>query len=146
MYADKESPSGESEKGAFSSGRDFQFFYKGLAEGKILVQRCECCGLLRNPPAPMCPECNSLGWRAIEARPQGTVYSYTVHCHPPIPPFPTPHAVVLAEMADGFCLLGALHGAAPHEIAIGMPVTAECGYFEQPFASFRFRKAGGGAQ
>ena len=46
---------------------DTEFFWSGLREERLLVQRCDDCGLLRHPPRPMCPRCNSLEWGTVEA-------------------------------------------------------------------------------
>ena len=36
------------------SNRDFDFFYRGLEEGKLLVQKCTGCGQLLKPKAGDC--------------------------------------------------------------------------------------------
>ena len=45
---------------------DTAFFWDGLKEHKLLIQRCAACGVLRHPPRPMCPRCNSLDWDAVD--------------------------------------------------------------------------------
>jgi len=137
MYAEAGTPA-QAKQTSYPAGRDFAFFFEGLAEGRLLVQRCHGCGTLRNPPGPMCGECGSLGWVPVDVQPHGTVFSYTVHRHPPIPPFATPHVVALVDMADGFRLLGPVSGIAPEDMTIGLPVRVEIGRFEHPFPSFRF--------
>ena len=47
---------------------DTEFFWNGLREHKLLIQRCKGCGTVRNPPQPMCPKCRSLDWDAINRR------------------------------------------------------------------------------
>ncbi|MGB8208771.1 MAG: zinc ribbon domain-containing protein, partial [Mycobacterium sp.] len=54
---------------------DTEFFWDGLRDHKLLIQRCSGCGTLRNPPRPMCPNCRSLEWEPIESSGRGTVYS-----------------------------------------------------------------------
>ncbi|AYH43524.1 OB-fold domain-containing protein [Azoarcus sp. DN11] len=122
------------------SNRDYDFFYQGLEAGKLLVQKCDGCGTVRNPPGPMCPHCHSLKWTPIECRGTGTVYSYTVHYHPPLPNFDSPHAIVLADMSEGFRLIGGLQGARPEDIRIGMPLVVG---FERrgEVSTFHFRLA-----
>lgn len=120
------------------SNRDYDFFYRGLEQGRLLVQQCDECGALRNPPGPMCPSCRSLRWSALECRGTGTVHSYTVHHHPPLPGFDPPHAIVLAQMDEGFRLLGGFASAASGDLRIGMPLRAEffrCG----EIYTYRFR-------
>jgi uncharacterized OB-fold protein len=107
------------------SNRDFDFFYEGLAAGHLLVQRCNGCGSFRNPPCPMCPHCRSLRWVGVKCVGGGTLYSYTVHYHPPLPSFDTPHPIALAEMSEGFRLVGSLRVPNIKDIYIGMPLNVE---------------------
>jgi len=57
-----------------------------------------------------------------------------------LPDFKTPHPVVLADMAEGVRLLGAMDGTAPDDIRIGMPVRFEF-LRRGNVAAFRFRAA-----
>lgn len=58
----------------------------------------------------------------MEADGRGVLHSYTIHHHPPIPPWPTPHAIVLADMAEGFRFLAAVLKTDPARLAIGQPL------------------------
>lgn len=107
------------------SNRDFDFFYAGLKDRQLLVQKCSACGALRNPPGPMCPHCRALAWEPLALAGAGTVYSYTVHHHPPLPGFGAPHAMVLVEMAEGVRVFGALAPEGQAGLRIGMPVRVE---------------------
>jgi uncharacterized OB-fold protein len=122
------------------SNKDFDFFYEGLEAGRVLVQKCGGCGVLRNPPSPACAQCRSLAWDAVPLSGDGVVHSYTVHHHPPIPGFTTPHPVVLAEMVEGVRLLGAMDGTPANEVRIGMPLRFEF-LRRGDVAAFRFRPA-----
>ncbi len=44
---------------------DTQFFWDGVRDHRLLIQRCASCGALRHPPRPMCPQCHSLEWDAL---------------------------------------------------------------------------------
>jgi uncharacterized OB-fold protein len=125
------------------SNRDFDFFYVGLERGQLLAQKCQGCGELRNPPSPACPTCHSQDWAAEVLSGRGTIYSYMVHHHPPLPAFATPHPVVIAELEEGVRFLAAMDGTPPEAIAIGLPVEAEF-LRREDVASFRFRLAGQG--
>lgn len=107
------------------SNRDYEFFYQGLRDHKLLVQKCGNCGAVRNPPGPMCPNCRSLEWAPLECSGRGSVYSYTIHYHPPLPGYDMPHAIALADMAEGFRLLGSFAGAKGSEPSVGMPIKIE---------------------
>jgi hypothetical protein len=103
---------------------DNDFFWKGVQAGKLLIQRCSC-GRLRHPPGPMCPACHSLEWDTLEASGRGSVYSFVVAHHPPIPPFEYPNLIVLVELVEGTRIVSNLRGVDPAEVAVGMPVQAE---------------------
>jgi len=105
------------------SSLDYEFFYEGLRQEKLLVQKCGRCGTVRNPPGPICPTCRSLEWAPLECSGRGLVHSYTIHHHPPLPGFVMPHAMVLVDMDEGFRLLGSF--ARSDGIDIGMQVSIE---------------------
>jgi uncharacterized protein len=122
------------------SNRDFDFFYRGLEAGELLVQECDGCGLLRNPPSPCCPHCRSFAWQGKALAGTGRVHSYVVHYHPPLPGFATPHPVAVATMDEGIRLIGAMDGTAIEDMAIDAPVTVEFVRRGQA-AAFRFRRS-----
>jgi len=102
---------------------DNRFFWDGIERGVLLIQRCRC-GALRHPPGPVCPTCHSLEWDAVEASGRGTVYSYVVAHHPPIPPFEYPNGIVLVALEEGTRIVSNLVGVEPDAMRIGMPVQA----------------------
>ena len=104
--------------------RDNEFFWRGVEEGRLLIQQCRC-GRLRHPPGPMCPTCHSLDWDTIEASGRGQVYSYVVAHHPPIPPFEYPNVIVLVALEEGTRIVSNLRGVDPSAVEVGMPVQAE---------------------
>jgi uncharacterized protein len=101
---------------------DTEFFWNGLREHKLLIQRCIGCGALRNPPRPMCPNCRSLVWDTIESSGRGTVYSYVMPHQPRFPYFDYPYIVVLVELAEGVRLVSNLSGIEPADVTVGMAV------------------------
>jgi uncharacterized OB-fold protein len=121
------------------SNRDFDFFYEGLERQRLLIQRCDDCQALRSPPSPGCPRCGSTAWTPVEARGTGTLFSYTVHHHPPLPGFDTPHPVGLIELDEGVRVVGGLEAIPLNRITIGMPVAAEF-IRRGEVASVRFRE------
>ena len=118
---------------------DGRFFWEGIEQGKLLIQRCAACGELRHPPGPMCPKCHSLEWTVLEASGRGTVYSYVVAHHPPIPPFEYPNLIVLVALEEGARLVSNLVGISPEEVEIGMPVVCEIVEIEEGFKLPQFR-------
>jgi uncharacterized OB-fold protein len=101
---------------------DSEFFWNGLRDNKLLIQRCTECQALRHPARPMCPNCNSLDWETIESTGRGTVYSYVMPQHPPMPLMEYPYIVALVELAEDVRLVSNLREIAPADVEVGMPV------------------------
>jgi uncharacterized OB-fold protein/acyl dehydratase len=105
-------------------GHDNQWWWEGIAAGELRIQRCKECGTLRHPPRPMCGQCQSLAWDWIVSKGAGTVHSYVVLHHPPVPGYEYPLPVALVDLDDGTRLVANVAGCAPSEIRIGMRVQA----------------------
>jgi uncharacterized protein len=108
---------------------DSEFFWTGCRENKLLIQRCAGCQQLRQPARPMCPTCHSLDWDTIESSGRGTVYSYVMPQHPPMPLMEYPYIVVLVELDEGVRLVSNLREIAPADVEVGMPIKI----FYEPF-------------
>jgi uncharacterized OB-fold protein len=80
---------------------DTQFFWDGLREQRLLIQRCDGCGVLRHPPRPMCPHCRSLAWTAVQSAGRGVVVSAVQPRHPQFPWFEDGYVVALVELHEG---------------------------------------------
>ena len=104
--------------------RDNAFFFEGTRQGKLLIQRCASCGMLRHRPGPACASCRSFEWDTVEASGRGTVYSYVVVHHPQVPAFDYPLPIALVELEEGTRLVADLI-ADPAAVRIGMPVVLE---------------------
>jgi uncharacterized protein len=102
--------------------RDTAFFWEGTRAGELRIQRCADCGELRHPPGPMCTSCGSTTRGYTLASGRGTVFSYVVHHHPPVPGKGLPLVIVLVELEEGVRMLGELRGDDPGSVAIGQPV------------------------
>jgi uncharacterized OB-fold protein len=122
---------------------DTAFFWNGLREHKLLIQRCSGCGALRNPPRPMCPKCRSLEWDSIESSGRGIVYSYVMPHQPRFPFFDYPYIVVLVELDEGVRLVSNLVDIEPVDVTVGMPVQVCYQTFENDLVLHQFRPAGG---
>ncbi|MEU2712686.1 bifunctional MaoC family dehydratase N-terminal/OB-fold nucleic acid binding domain-containing protein [Streptomyces sp. NPDC007205] len=106
-------------------GRDNAGFWQGVAEHRLLIQRCTGCGTLRHPWLPGCNACGCLDWDTVEASGEGTVYSYVVMHHPPFPAFDPPYAVGLIELAEGVRMVSNVVGVPYDKVRIGLPVRLE---------------------
>lgn len=84
---------------------DNDFFFVAAAAGRLEIQRCTDCGMLRHPPAPACPQCRSFAWHTIESSRRATLHSWTVVHHPRDPAFDYPMAVGLVDLAEGVRLV-----------------------------------------
>ncbi|KPH99098.1 protein of unknown function DUF35 [Actinobacteria bacterium OV450] len=114
--------------------RDNQGFWDGIAEHKLLIQRCTACATLRFPWLPGCNSCAGLDWDTVEASGAGTVFSYVVMHHPPFPAFTAhedpaaaggPYAVALVELAEGVRMVSNITGVPYDKVRIGLPVQLE---------------------
>jgi uncharacterized OB-fold protein/acyl dehydratase len=103
-------------------GQDTEFFWTGVDQGELRIQKCGDCGELRHPPGPMCPACHSVRREHVVASGRGEVHSYVVHHHPPVPGRTPPYVVALVELAEGVRMVGNVIGCPPEDVRIGMPV------------------------
>ncbi|HWN31383.1 MAG TPA: bifunctional MaoC family dehydratase N-terminal/OB-fold nucleic acid binding domain-containing protein [Pseudonocardia sp.] len=102
--------------------RDTEYFWAGLAAGQLRVWRCGECGLLRHPPGPMCPRCAATRPEYLVATGRGTVFSFVVHHHPPVPGRELPFVVALVQLEEGVRVLGELRDVAPSQVRVELPV------------------------
>ncbi len=118
---------------------DTEFFWKGLQENRLLIQRCTECGVLRQPPRPMCPGCTSLSWDAVESSGRGTVYSFVMPQYPPMRFMEYPYIVALIELDEGVRLVSNLCDVEPADVQTGMPVEAFYATFNDDLVLHQFR-------
>ena len=107
-----------------STSRDTEFFWSGLKDQKLLIQRCSDCQTLRVPPRPMCGKCQSLQWDCVESTGRGTVYSYVMPKYPPLPFLEYPYIVALIDLEEGVRIVSNLCDVAPQQVTNGMAVEA----------------------
>ncbi|GAA4578607.1 OB-fold domain-containing protein [Planotetraspora phitsanulokensis] len=101
---------------------DTRFFWDGVQAGELRIQKCGGCGELRHPPGPVCPSCRSAERTHVVASGTGTVYSYVVHHHPPVPGQETPFVVAVVELPEGVRMVGNIVQCPIGEVYVGMPV------------------------
>ena len=118
---------------------DTAFFWDGLKEHRLLIQRCVSCGLLRHPPRPMCPACNSLDWETVESSGRGTVHSFVMPQHPKFPFMDYPYIVALVDLAEGVRIISNLIDIDPDDARIDMPVEVCFTEFAEDFVLHQFR-------
>jgi uncharacterized protein len=102
---------------------DTAFFWAGTQAGELRIQRCGDCGALRHPPGPACLSCGTTRHQGfVRAAGTGTVYSYVVHRHPPVPGKRLPIVIALVELTEGVRVMAELTGIEPDQVQIEMPV------------------------
>ncbi|MFC7387691.1 bifunctional MaoC family dehydratase N-terminal/OB-fold nucleic acid binding domain-containing protein [Sphaerisporangium rhizosphaerae] len=102
--------------------RDTAFFWEGVREGELRIQKCGDCGELRHPPGPICPSCRSANRVYAVASGVGEVYSFVVHHAPPMPGLDPPFVVAVIALPEGIRIVGNVVECPPESVSIGMPV------------------------
>jgi uncharacterized OB-fold protein/acyl dehydratase len=103
---------------------DNDWWWEAIENGELRIQKCSECGTLRHPPRPMCGKCQSLKWESIRSSGAGTIYSYVVMHHPPIPGYEYPLPVALVELEEGTRIVSNMIECDLSELHIGMRVQA----------------------
>ena len=101
--------------------RDDDFFWEAGRDGRLLVQRCGGCGRFRHPPAPMCPNCQSLEVENVACSGRAKVLGWVPSRHPTRPDDDA-RIVARLQLEEGVFLVANLQGAGFHDITYGMPV------------------------
>ncbi len=148
MPDDSTTTRGEDEKAATlrprpGISRDTAFFWEGITQGELRIQRCQSCERLFHPPVVRCPDCGiyDLGYLVSEGK--GTIYSYVEPCHPKLPCFDYPYVVGLVELTEGTRLLTNIVDVAPNQVSVGMPVELVIRQTDPELALPMFRPAPG---
>ena len=123
-------------------------YWEAAQEERLLVQRCDGCGLHRWGPEWICHACLGFEAQWVEVEPRGRIYSWERVWHPVHPALTTgcPYVVVLVELpqADNLRMVGNLLGAATDPIEIGTAVEAVFEHHrdaEPPFTLVQWRRA-----
>jgi uncharacterized protein len=103
---------------------DTRFFWDGLRDRRLLIQRCDGCGGLRHPPRPMCPHCGSVAWTAVESAGRGVVVSAVQPRHPQFPWFEDGYVVALVQLDEGVRLVTNLVDGSTDDEVMGTRVVA----------------------
>jgi len=122
--------------------RDNAGFWDGVRQHQLLIQRCAACAALRLPWLPGCTACGCPDWDTVEARGEGTVFSYVVLHHPSFPAFDPPYAVALIELAEGVRTISNVVGVPYDKVRIGQSVRLEFQEYEDELVLPVFRAGG----
>ncbi|ABL82290.1 MULTISPECIES: Zn-ribbon domain-containing OB-fold protein [unclassified Nocardioides] len=122
-------------------GRDSRFFWDGTALGELRIQKCNACRSLRFPPGPACPTCGALDPGHVAAAGTGTVFSYVVHRHPPVPGKELPIVLALIDLDEGVRMVGEVVDVDAEEIEIGMRLRVDFDRIDDDLTLPVWRKA-----
>ena len=93
--------------------------------GRAAHPECNACGALRLPARPGVPGLRRARPRPRRRRRRGTVFSYVVHRHPPVPGKELPIVIALIDLDEGVRMVGEVVDVADDEIEIGMPLQVD---------------------
>lgn len=105
-----------------------QLFQRALAEGEILLPKCDDCGAYHFFPRVLCPHCHgsAISWK--QAGGKGRVHTTTVVRRKP--ERGGDYNVCVIELDEGVRMMSRVEGIAPGEVVIDMPVAAFVGEAE----------------
>ena len=105
-----------------------RLFQRALAEGEILLPKCDDCGAYHFFPRVLCPHCHgaAISWK--QAGGKGRVHTTTVVRRKP--ERGGDYNVCVVELDEGVRMMSRVEGIAPGEVVIDMPVTAFVGEAE----------------
>ena len=101
---------------------DTEFFWDAARDRRLVAQRCGACGVLRHPPRPMCPQCNSLDIEIVELSGRGAVYSFSFVHYPQSPAFDYPVFAALVDLEEGVRLVTNLVDVDKESVRFDLPV------------------------
>jgi uncharacterized OB-fold protein len=105
-------------------------FWTAAREGRFVLQKCRRCATFNFLPKPWCIECGSRELEWTDARPLGTVYSYTISrsvaMNYPGWQAELPVLMCLIDTDDGARLYAQVTHCASEALHVGMRVQAYC--------------------
>jgi uncharacterized OB-fold protein len=120
-------------------------FWDATAQGKLLLPRCQACGVVFWYPRPICSDCGSTDIAFIPSSGRGTIYTYTVNRRGTgdVAEYKNAGVFVLAyvQLEEGPCMLTNIVDCDPDSLSIGQPVEVVFHDTGQGSALPRFRPA-----
>lgn len=120
-------------------------FWHGARQGKLMLQKCAACGTFNFHPKPLCIECGERQLVWTEARPYGTVYSFTVSRSEAMNygwSADLPVLMCLIDLDDGARMYGQVTDCKPEDLRIGMRVEAHFVVISEEAGIPKFRISG----
>ncbi len=117
-------------------------FWDGPAQGKLVLPKCNACGVVIWYPRTTCPECASSDVSWFEASGRGTVYSFSIVRRQGGPWRDVlPYVLAYVELDEGPRVLTNIVDVDPAEVSIGQAVRAVFHDTGEGNALVRFRPA-----
>lgn len=117
-----------------------QAFWDATAEGRLLLRRCDDCGLVIWYPRHLCPDCGTWNTSWMEASGRGTVYAATVVRRGQGPyREAAPYVVAYVELDEGPRVMTNVVGCPPEEVRVGQPVEVVFDDTGEGRSLYRFR-------
>ena len=100
-------------------------YWDALKRRELRMQKCDGCGRIWYPPAPLCPGCWSRKFTWTQLSGRGRISAWVVFHQAYFRSYEqdVPYNVVEVELEEGPRILANLVGTANSEIRAGMPVT-----------------------
>lgn len=116
-------------------------FFDAARDHKLAVQKCDNCGALRFPAAPMCLKCDSpkASWVTVSGR--GKIFSFTIMHRAYHPAFKAPYALAVVELDEGPKMTSNIVNIEPSKVKCGMPVEVAYDKLSGEVTLPRFRPA-----
>ncbi len=98
---------------------DDGMIWQGAQGGRLLLRACGDCGRICHPPLPMCPHCQSLGWKQKAATGKARLVSWLMSLHPG-DATAGQRLVIVVRLNEGVNFVSNLIGAPAEELYEGM--------------------------
>jgi uncharacterized OB-fold protein len=101
-------------------------FWRGAAEGRLVLSRCPRCRRWQHPPLTACRVCGVTLHPEV-APMAGVIYSYTTMYHSSVPLYDPPYVVAVVEVGaiEGPRIVVRVVDCDPDQVDVGAPVTIE---------------------
>jgi len=106
------------------STSDTQAYWEAARQGKLLIQRCDSCGVAQFYPREFCVSCLSDDIAWVEASGKGRIYTFTL-CHIPGNPAMAdklPYAIAMIDLDEGVRMLTEIIQSSQSHIRVGARV------------------------
>lgn len=101
-----------------------EHFWRGGADGKLQLLRCEACATWIHPPQPVCPACRTKDVAVAAASGLATVVTFTLNHQEWVPAPDHPYAIAIVELDEqpGLRLMTNVVGCPAEAVHIGQRV------------------------